>query len=151
LDRLVDYSDKIYIQDQKTTGSTISPRFFSNYQMDSQISGMYPFAGRAIFNLPVKGVMIDGAQIAVGFTRFERGFIFADEASLNEWYDDSMYHIEAARKATTENHFPRNRSSCHKYGGCQFLGICSASPHVRENFLKAEFTRDNTWDPMEAR
>lgn len=151
LDRLVSYSEKIYIQDQKTTGSTITQRFFSNYSPDTQITGMYPFAGRAIFNLPVKGVMIDGAQIAVGFSRFERGFIFTDEASLNEWYDDAMFFITQARTATKENHFPKNRSSCHKYAGCEFREVCKLSPHVREQFLKADFEQQETWDPMRSR
>lgn len=150
LDRLVEYGGKIMIQDQKTTGSTITPRYFENYNPDTQIS-MYSFAGRAIFHLPVKGVMIDAAQIAVGFTRFERGFIFADDASLEEWYDDTMQTIERAVKATKENHFPRNRSSCHKFTGCEFRNVCSKSPHVREQFLKADFEKGKRWDPLESR
>lgn len=151
LDRLVTFSDNIYIQDQKTTGSTITPRYFSNYSPDDQITGMYPFAGRAIFKLPVKGVMIDAAQIAVGFSRFERGFVFADDASLNEWYDDAIFHIKTAQMATRENHFPKNRTSCHKFAGCEFRHVCAASPHVREQFLKADFEKGQRWDPLEAR
>lgn len=151
LDRLVEFSGNVYIQDQKTTGTTITPRYFSNYQPDDQITGMYPFAGRAIFKLPVKGVMIDAAQIAVGFSRFERGFIFTDDASLDEWYDDAMFHIETAQAATKAGHFPKNRTSCHKFAGCQFRNVCAASPHVREQFLKAEFEKGHRWDPLEAR
>jgi hypothetical protein len=151
LDRLVDYAGKPYIQDQKTTGSTITARFFAGYNPDDQISGMYPFAGRSIFGLPIKGVMLDGAQIAVGFSRFERGFIFVDDGQLNEWYDDAMYTIERARTATAEGHFPRNRGSCHKFAGCEFREICSKSPHVREQFLKGSFEQRPTWDPLEVR
>ena len=151
LDRVVNYSDNVYIQDQKTTASTITPRYFLSYNPDSQIAGMYPFAGRAIFKLPVKGVMLDAAQIAVGFSRFERGFIFTDDASLNEWYDDTMELIERTREATRNNHFPRNRSSCNKYAGCQFRNVCAHSPAVRDQFLKADFERGPRWDPLEAR
>lgn len=151
LDRVVEFGKKPYIQDQKTTKTTISPRFFNNYNPDTQISGMYPFAGRIIFGLPIKGVMIDAAQIAVGFSRFERGFIFVDESMLSEWYDDSMYTIERAQHAVRQDFFPKNRSSCSKFNGCEFRGICSKSPHVREQFLKAEFERKETWDPMKSR
>lgn len=150
IDRLVTYSDNVYVQDQKTTGSTITPRYFSNYNPDNQVS-MYSFAGRAIFQLPVKGMMIDAAQIAVGFSRFERGFIFQDDATLNEWYDDAMFHIETAVHATRENHFPKNRGSCHKFAGCEFRNVCNKSPHVREQFLKADFEKGVRWDPLEAR
>jgi len=151
LDRVVDFGGKPYIQDQKTTKTTITPRFFNSYNPDTQISGMYPFAGRIIFNLPIKGIMLDGAQIAVGFSRFERGFIFVDEASLEEWYTDTMYTIERAQTAVKENYFPKNRSSCSKFAGCEFRSICSRSPHVREQFLKAEFERKEIWDPMKSR
>lgn len=150
LDRLVEYSGKPYIQDQKTSSSTITPRYFEQWQTDTQMS-LYSFAGRTIFGLPIKGVIIDAAQIAVGFSRFERGFTFRDEAQLNEWYDHAMFHINAARKATRENYFPMNRSSCNNYGGCQFRHVCGRSPHVREQFLKADFERGKRWDPLEVR
>lgn len=150
LDRLVEYGGKHYIMDQKTTGSTISARFFDQFKPDTQMS-LYTFAGKAIWQLPVKGVIIDGAQIAVGFSRFERGFSFRDDAELNEFYDNAMFHIELARKATREQHFPMNTSSCNLYGGCQFRNICNKSPHVREQFLKGDFVQGKRWDPLEAR
>ena len=150
LDRLVDYSGHTYVQDQKTTGSTITPRYFEQWNPDTQMS-MYSFAGQAIFDLPVKGVMIDAAQIAVGFTRFERGFTFRDATQLDEWYDNAMYHIEAARRATNEQHFPMNTSSCNNFGGCQFRNICSRSPAVRENFLRGDFEQGERWDPLKVR
>lgn len=151
LDRVVEYGHNPFIQDQKTTATTISSYYFKQYEMDTQMS-MYSFAGKAIFGLPVKGVMIDAAQIAVGFTRFERGFTFRDDATLNEWYDDTMGTVHRAMAATRENHFPRNRSACNNYGGCAFREVCSKSPHVREQFLKADFIqRPKLWDPLESR
>lgn len=150
LDRLVEYGGLPYIQDQKTTQSTISPRYFEGYNPDTQMS-LYTFAGKAIFGLPIKGIMIDAAQIAVGFTRFERGFSFRSEDQLNEWYDHSMYYIERARQATRDNYFPLNPSSCNNYGGCEFRHICSKAPSVREQFLKGDFVKGKRWDPLEVR
>lgn len=150
LDRLVEYGNNIYIQDQKTTQSTITSRYFDGYNPDSQMSG-YTFAGKSVFQLPIKGIMIDAAQIAVGFTRFERGFSFRTDDQLNEWYDHSMHYIERARQATRDNYFPLNPSSCSQYGGCEFRHICSKAPSVREQFLKGDFVRKETWDPMTPR
>lgn len=151
IDRVVEYAHNPYIQDQKTTASTISSYYFNSYNPDSQITGTLPFVGRAAFGIPIKGVMVDAAQIAVGFSRFERGFIFVDDAILDEWYDDTLELILRAQEATRNNHFPRNRASCHKYAGCQFRNVCSKSPHVREQFLKADFEKGPRWDPLEAR
>lgn len=150
LDRLVEYGGHNYIQDQKTTGSTITSRYFDGYNPDSQMSG-YTFAGKALFGIPIKGIMIDAVQIAVGFSRFERGFTFRTDDQLNEWYDNSMYHIEKARQATRDNHFPLNPSSCGNYGGCEFRHICSKVPSIREQFLKGDFVQGKRWDPLEVR
>jgi ATP-dependent exoDNAse (exonuclease V) beta subunit len=73
LDRLVRYGGDYYVQDQKTTGSSIGPWYFKRYNPDNQMS-LYTAAGAVVFNTPVKGVMVDAAQVAMGFTRFERGF-----------------------------------------------------------------------------
>lgn len=150
LDRMVEYAAHPYVQDQKTTGSTITQRYFEGFSPDTQMS-MYTWAGKLIFSSPVHGVMIDAAQIAVGFTRFERGFAFRTASQLEEWYETSMYHIEKARAATREQHFPMNRSACGNYGGCEFRQICSRSPEVRDNFLKGSFEIQPRWDPLEKR
>jgi hypothetical protein len=114
-------------------------------------NSMYTFLGKAAFNIPVKGVILDAAQIAVGFSRFERGFTFRTESQLNEWYDDSMYHIERARTATRNAEFPMNRTACSNYGGCEFRGVCSRSPDVRAQWLAADFERGAVFDPLERR
>ena len=150
LDRVVSYAGDLYVMDQKTTGSTISPRFFEGFKPDVQMS-MYTFAGKAVLQTPVKGVIIDGAQIAGGFTRFERGFTFRTAAELEEWFNASLDTIHRAREATATGYFPMNRTACGNYGGCEYRHICSRSPEVRPQFLKAEFTQGPRWDPLERR
>ncbi len=150
IDRLVNYAHGIYVQDQKTTGSTITARYFEGFAPDIQMS-MYTFAGKAIYDIPVKGVIIDAAQIAVGFSRFERGFTFRDEPQLNEWYDTMMRKIEETQAATREQYFPMNTQACGNYGGCPFRQVCSRTPAIRPQFLKGAFEQGPSWDPMRSR
>ncbi len=150
IDRLVEYAGSLYVQDQKTSGSTITGRFFEGFNPDTQMS-LYTWAGKAIFSIPVKGVMIDGAQIAVGFTRFERGFTFRSEDQLDEWYDTAMHTIEQARAAVHNDYFPMNPSSCGNYGGCEFRHVCARAPSVREQFLKGDFVQGEIWNPLRSR
>lgn len=138
LDRLVEYAGDYYIQDQKTTGASMGGYYFRRFTPDNQMS-LYTAAGHIIWQLPVKGVMIDAAQIAVGFTRFERGFAFRTQEQVEEWLVDAEWHIHNTWEATLKNKWPMNDAACQKYGGCQFLGICSKSPQVREDFLKTDF------------
>jgi hypothetical protein len=150
LDRLCIYADANYVMDQKTTGSTLGMYYFNQFAPDIQMS-MYTFAGKAIFGIPVKGVIIDAAQVAVGFTRFERGFTFRTDAQLSEWYDNTMALIHEIRGYTARNYFPMRETSCGNYGGCEFRGVCSRSPDVRKNFLLADFKPGWVWSPLERR
>ena len=150
LDRLADYADNLYVMDQKTTGSTLSARYFEQYSPDTQMS-LYTFAGSAVFGAPVKGVIIDAAQVAVGFTRFERGMTFRTPAQLDEWYDGAMTAILRAQTATRENYFPQNPSACGNYGGCAFRAVCARDPGVRRNFLLGDFIQGGGYDPLERR
>lgn len=150
LDRVTQYGDDFYIADNKTTGSLLNDRYFDQYSPDTQFS-LYTFVGKGIFKLPIKGVVVDAAQILVGGTKFARGFSFRTEEQLQEWYDGAMSLIENVNHAVAENHFPMNPSSCGNYGGCEFRHICSKSPQVREMFLKGDFTKGKVWNPLERR
>ena len=150
IDRLVVYNDDLYVQDQKTTASTVGPYWFNKFAPDTQMTG-YTYAGNVVFQMPVKGVIIDAAQVAVNFSRFERGFTFRTPAQLEEWRTDSLHHIAMIRRYTHEGYFPQNRSSCTKFGGCAFQGVCARSPEVRPQFLKADFEQTRTWNPLSSR
>lgn len=150
IDRVAELDGDPFVTDNKTTQSTITPYWFAQFKPHTQFS-MYTFAGKAIFQLPIKGVVIDAAQIAVGFTRFARATSFRTDGELDEWYDDSMYWIAQAQRATIDNFFPMNPASCGNYGGCRYREVCSKSPGLRENFLKASFHQNDPWDPIVAR
>lgn len=154
-DRLVqDVDGNIFVHDQKTTKGTIGVYYFKQFKPDMQMAN-YTFAGQIIYNVPVSGVIIDAAQIAVGFTRFGRMPIYYSPDELNEWYDETMGMIEGiqamARKGLVEENFPRRIASCDKFGGCQFREICSRPPKVRHNFLMADFKQGPKWDPAKPR
>lgn len=149
LDRVVEYAGDYYIQDQKTTGASMGSYYFKRFTPDNQMS-LYTAAGQIMWQLPVKGVMIDAAQIAVGFTRFERGFAFRTPEQTEEWLKDAEWHIHNVWQATLKNEWPMNDAACAKYGGCQFLSICSKSPQVRKEFLKTGFEK-RSMNPLEVR
>ena len=150
IDRLVTYAGGTYVMDQKTTGSTLTSRYFDQFTPDVQMSG-YTWAGKIIFNLPVSGVIIDAAQIAVGFTRFERGFVHRSAASLDEWHYNTLQVIEEARIAHESQTYRMNQTACGNYGGCPFRKVCSRHPEHRPNILQSEFVRAERWDPLKKR
>lgn len=152
IDRLVTYGDAkdIYVQDQKTSGAQITPRYFQGFSPDYQMTG-YTWAGQIIFNMPVKGVVVDAAYIAVGFTAFGRQPVTRSEKQLEEFRHEVLHHIENAKRCHESGYYPMNRTACDNYGGCEFRSICSAVPGVRENLLQGGFKKRDRWDPLQRR
>lgn len=146
LDRVVRYADDVMVQDQKTSGGGIGPYFFAEFNPHGQMSG-YTFAGRVIFNTPIAGVMIDAAQIAVGYTSFARGFTMRTEAQTVEWLEHTKQWTEIIKFAAERDYWPMNDSACNQYGGCAFREVCSQDPSVRQNYLETAFHK-KVWNPL---
>ncbi len=158
LDRVVNYSSALYVMDQKTTGTAISAYYFKDFKPSTQM-GIYTYAGQVIFQTPVKGVIIDAAQVAVSFTRFGRGFVTWSAEELDEFLDSITHTVRmtqhfsslpAPQGATLERNFPMNPTACGNYGGCAFREVCSSPARVRKGHLDAAFTQ-KVWDPSISR
>lgn len=150
LDRLANYQDDFYFMDQKTTGIALSSHYFSQFDLSFQMSG-YTFAGSMILGQPVKGGIIDAAQVLVGHSKYERSFTTRTKEQLDEWLETFHNLIETVHRAVEINYFPMNLSSCGNYGGCEFHKVCSKTPRLRESFLRADFDQKPIWNPLETR
>jgi len=153
LDRVVDYQGALYVMDRKTTTTTPGAYYFNQFEPNNQMS-LYTIAGKLVLDSPVKGVIIDAAQILIDSSRFVRGFTMRTPDQLEEWTDDLAYHLSIAESYATEGYWPMNDTACDKFGGCRFREICSKSPNVREQFLKGRFTKqapEDRWNPLKPR
>jgi hypothetical protein len=149
LDRLAEFADNHFVLDRKTTSGTISADFFKKFAPDNQFR-LYAFASKVIYGLPVEGVIVDGAQIAVGFSRFMRGQVFMTDDQLEEWYDELGMWLKQAEWYAKMSYWPQNEKSCGMYGGCQFRDICSMPKGTREQWLRAGYVK-RIWDPLKIR
>lgn len=149
LDRIVRFTEGLYIMDHKTTKYALDQRFYNTFNPDNQMS-MYILAGQVVYNMPVKGVIIDGAQVLVTLSRFARGFTYRHKGALDEWLEETKFWIKLAEGFAQHEFYPKNDKSCSNYGGCPYRPICSAAPAMGEKLLKATFQR-RAWDPLAVR
>jgi hypothetical protein len=151
LDRVVDWpmGGGSFVMDRKTTGSAVTPNYFDQYKPDNQMS-LYSFAGAAVLSAPIKGVIIDAVQVAVGFSRYARGITYRSNEELDEWLEDTYAWIDKAHRAVDRGHFLRNDKSCHKYSGCPFRRVCGAAPSVRKQILEGDY-EVRQWNPLASR
>lgn len=149
LDRMGVFQDQTYIIDRKSTKSDIQGAdFFDRYSPDNQMS-LYELAGGIVYGLPIRGVMIDAAQVLVTGSRFRRGFTYRTQEQRDEWYKDLEYWLNQAEGFAVKGYWPQNDKACGLYGGCPFRAICGKSPLVRDQWAKDYKTR--IWDPLQTR
>ncbi len=153
LDRVVEFQGQTFIMDRKTTTTTPSEYYFNQYEPNNQMT-LYSFASKVVLETAVRGIIIDVAQVAVGFTRFVRGMTYRTPEQIEEWVGDLRYWLTLAEQFAVNNHWPMNDMACDKYGGCRFREVCSKQKSVRENFLHASFKqlpKDERWNPLKPR
>lgn len=153
LDRVVNFNDELYVMDRKTTTSTPGSYYFNQYEPHNQMS-LYTLASQVIFESPIRGVIIDVAQIGMGFSRFVRGFTYRTPDQIEEWLNDLRYWTSLMEGFASAGHWPMNDTACDKFGGCRFREVCSKSPQVRENFLRSDFEKlapEDRWNPLKPR
>jgi hypothetical protein len=146
LDRVVNFADGLYVMDRKTSMSTLSTYYFNQFSPSNQMS-LYTLAGKIMLNSPIKGVIIDAAQVLLTQPNsFQRGFTYRTDDQLDEWLVDLRHWLHNAETYATNGYWPQNDTSCDKFGGCKFREVCSRSPRVRDAYLKATFDK---LDPIE--
>lgn len=148
LDRLVTFGEQTYVLDRKTTKSTLSEYFFNQFTPHNQFS-LYALASRVIYRTQTYGIICDGAQVAVTFSRFQRGIVTRSEPQLAEWLTDTHMWLELATTFARAGHWPMNDKSCSNYGGCPYQALCSKSPLVRDEWHKS--FAPVKWNPLEIR
>jgi len=150
IDRAVTQGEDTWVSDYKTTSSSMGSKFFEKFCTNWQQGG-YIFAGSIIFPDAPKGSIIDGAQLMVGATRFQRGVTERSPAQIDEWLKDFLLTIKQAEQYAEANYWPMNRSSCDDFGGCIFRDkVCGKDPSVRAQWLHGEFTH-RPWNPLISR
>lgn len=146
IDRIGEFAGPLYYTDLKTTGAALGDFYFENYSPNNQMS-VYSYAGQIITDVPLKGGIIDAAQILVSGSRFQRGFVNRTPDQLLEWRDDLAYWLGMAQSFASREHWPMNDQACRL---CNFKKICASDPKVRESFLRSNFTH-RVINPLEIR
>jgi len=149
IDKIAEMSNQLWNVERKHTKNTMSSSYFRNYNPNGQVTG-YSFAGKVILHAPVSGTIVDATQVTVGFNRHMRHIASRNEEQLNEWLVNTIHWIKQAEVYARQEFWPMNEESCHKFSGCQFVGICSKSPGSRQGWLEKEFVQ-NPWNPLKTK
>lgn len=146
LDKVADFQSLPYIVDKKTTKNDMNEFYFKQFNPNNQMS-LYTAAGQIIYNMPVKGVIIDAARVTLGYSEYRRDITHRSPDQLEEWSEDTRFWIKQAELFASQNYWPMNDKSCYN---CEFQKVCSSSSVIRQNVLDTMFVK-RLWDPTEMR
>ncbi len=154
LDRVVTYNDDLFVLDHKTTQSAPTDYYFAGFSPNNQVT-LYSLAGQIVLDSPMRGVIIEAAQILLETpNRFVRRPIYTSDQLIHEWLGDLEPVLQMAEDYARAEYWPMNDTACGMYGGCKFRGVCSKNPEVRKHYLNADFTQleeKDRWNPLKAR
>jgi hypothetical protein len=154
LDRVVTYNDDLFVLDHKTTQSAPTDYYFAGFSPNNQVT-LYSLAGQIVLDSPMRGVIIEAAQILLETpNRFARRPIYTSDQLIHEWLGDLEPVLQMAEDYARAEYWPMNDTACGMYGGCKFRGVCSKNPEVRKHYLNADFTQleeDMRWNPLKSR
>jgi hypothetical protein len=147
LDKIVEFNSGFWIEDKKSTKYSLDNTFFKQFLPDIQVS-IYETAGEIILSKPIDGFLIDGIQVQVNGSRFRRQPIPSSPELKEEFLRDFELTLRQNESYVASNYWPMNRKSCG-FGNlqCQFRGVCSSDPSVRQTLLDSMFVK-RTWDPL---
>jgi hypothetical protein len=148
LDGIIQFGSEQYttIRERKTTKNTIGNDYFRRFSPDTQVS-VYTFASHVILPEPALRVMIDAAQVAVNFSRFQRGFTHRTPAQLDEFLKNLKYWLSQVELYAQTNYWPQNTRNCFM---CPYQNVCGKDPSVREEYLKTNFIK-RQWNTEDVR
>lgn len=146
LDRLESIAESNWFNDFKTSKNKITDKFFAKFKPDNQMY-FYSLGCQIVLPESIAGGIIDGAQVAVNFSDFRRGFVQLTKDQIEEWLVDIQVWIKQAEGYALANHWPMNDKSCHHFGGCDFVNVCNKDRASRRTYLKTYFTQ-RVWDPL---
>lgn len=154
LDRVVEFNEGYWNVDRKTTKYSLDDSYAGKYSPDNQMS-MYSVAGTLILDKPLKGIIIDAAQVGVTFSRYQRYLVHRHQAVLTEWLNDTAHWLRIAEHFALSNYWPMNDKACLMYysasdpvySGCPYRSVCAVIPALRKKHLDAYFDKA-VWDPL---
>lgn len=137
---------ELYVCDHKTS-SMIGSDFYNRLKPNHQYTG-YLLGAREALGINAAGFLVNCVQVKEkpktsrgSLPNFPRQITTRDEVDYSEF-------IQSVSKAVQDyinfglNEWPLGHvNACAMYGGCTFLSVCSAPSTMRDNIMKAKFTR----------
>lgn len=134
---------ELFTMENKTTKKSLGKMFFDGYNPSLDIS-IYDIATNVLFpDLPITGMLLEGAQILIDGARFDSALFRRTEAQREEAFKELEWWIRQAERYAEEDYYPRAEANCWI---CPFKEACRLPQKQRKLYLDQNFEK-RLWDP----
>lgn len=104
---------------------------------------------RCIVNVAARAMPSDKPKDGIPKPRFTRVFPHYSLEELEEWKTNVVNKVKRLRHSLLNDEWlwKEGPSTCHLYGGCEYRGIDSRPPSMRELIIKSDFVEIAPWSP----
>ena len=81
-------------------------------------------------------------QTGANFCRFARQVYNVSKELIDEWYADTLHHLEISDVYANSQYYPANFTSCGNYGGCRYREACAHAKSQRHIFFGNDFKQE---------
>jgi hypothetical protein len=149
IDMVASWGSDLMTIDHKTS-SMEGNSFWADFEL-SQAQLGYAWAASRILGRPVNSFLINAIVLTKsGNLKLLRNKYYIETGMLEEWRDNTLAVIENLVADTERGFLAQHKAACvHKYGTCDYHGICKCMPSQRATVLNSNLYQDVTWSPLE--
>ncbi|KKL09323.1 hypothetical protein LCGC14_2567000 [marine sediment metagenome] len=135
-----------FVLERKSTTTTVADYYFLQHEPSVQIY-TYDLIGSIILpTSPLRGVVVEACQTAVGFTRFERHEVTRIPEQRKHWLETIHYWVKQAEQCALSGYWPMNPAG-HTFESTA-RQIQRRAPSSWPALLKTDFMEQPLWNPL---
>ncbi len=135
-----------FVLERKSTTTTVADYYFLQHEPSVQIY-TYDLIGSIILpTSPLRGVVVEACQTAVGFTRFERHEVTRIPEQRKHWLETIHYWVKQAEQCALSGYWPMNPAG-HTFESTA-RQIQRRAPSSWPALLKTDFCEQPLWNPL---
>lgn len=157
IDCVLEWRDRLYVNDLKTTGWTLSESWLEGFRMDQGLLG-YTVAARELLGVDTQYALVHGIWVQKEPKTdkakkideyYKQKEIYWSESQLRQWHRNTLLTAQRIDRSRHLDEWQMDYGqNCGAFGGCSYRALCAATPEFRKTLLGIDYELA-FWTPLE--
>lgn len=157
MDAILEYRGRLYVNDLKTTGWTLSENWLEGFRMDQGLLG-YTIAAKELLSLDTQYALVHGIWVQKEPKSdkakkldeyFKQKEIYWEDEQLREWHRNTLRTAQRIELCRSHKDWQMDfGQNCGAFGGCSYRQLCAAPLGFRHRLIELDY-ENAFWAPLE--